>query len=106
MHQCMNTFLVVDMVIPVHVRVRNVRDRMSLVRSVDAREFDGIPNKEDWQTVEDEILVSFFGKQLHGPPTNITDSIGSTSLSGSGGDTGKKGSLLSFPIQKLGICDV
>lgn len=96
MHQRVNTFLVVDVVVPEHVGVRNVRYRMSLVAAIDTGELDRISDKEDRQTVEDEILVSFLGEELHGPATNITDSVGSTSLASCSRDTGEKGSLLSL----------
>lgn len=96
MHQRVNTFLVVDVVVPEHVGVRNVRYGMSLVRTVDAGELDRISDEEDRQTVEDKILVSFLGEELHGPATNITDSVGSTSLASRGRNTGKEGSLLSL----------
>jgi hypothetical protein len=92
----MNTFLVVDVVVPVHVWVRNVRYRVSLVRTVNAGKLDRISDKEDGQTVEDKVLVSFLGEELHGPATNITDSVGSTSLSSSGRDTSKERGLLSL----------
>ena len=106
MHQRMDTFLVVDVVVPEHVRVRDVCHRMSLVTAVDAGELDGVSDEEDRQTVEDKVLVSFLGEELHGPATNITNSIGSTSLTSSGGDTTEERSLLSLSTEKLGVGDV
>jgi len=102
----MNTFLVVDVVIPEHVRVRDVRHRVSLVTAIDTRELDGISDEEDRQTVEDKVLVTFLGKELHGPATNITDSVGSTSFASGRRDTTEKGSLLAFSTEELGIGDV
>jgi len=102
----MDTFLVVDVVIPEHIRIRDVRHRMSLVTAVDARKFDGISDKEDRQTVEDKVLVSFLGEELHGPATNITDSVGGTSFTSGGRDTTEKGSLLSLSTEEPGIGDV
>lgn len=64
--------------------------------AIDTGELDRISDKEDRQTVEDEILVSFLGEELHGPATNITDSVSSTSLASCGRDTGEKRSLLSL----------
>ena len=102
----MNTLLVVDVVVPEHVWVRDVRHRMSFVTSVDTRKLDGISDEKDRQTVEDKVLVSFLCEELHGPATNITDSVGSTSLASSGRDTGKKRSLLSLSTKEFGIGDV
>lgn len=102
----MNTFLVVDVVIPEHVRVGDVCHRMSLVTAVDTRELDGISDEKDRQTVEDKVLVAFLSEELHGPATNITDSIGSTSLASSGRDTTEEGSLLSLSSKKLGVGDI
>jgi hypothetical protein len=102
----MNTFLVVDVVVPEHVRVRNVGHRMSLVTAVDTGELDRISDEEDRQTVENKVLVSFLCEELHGPATNITDSIGSTSLASSSRDTTEKRSLLSLSSEELGIGDI
>ena len=106
MHQSMNTFLVVDVVVPEHVRVRNVGHRMSLVTAVDTGELDRISDEEDRQTVENEILVSFLGEKLHGPAANITDSVGSTSFTSSSRDATEKRSLLSLSSKEFGIGDI
>lgn len=102
----MDTFLVVDVVVPEHVGVRNVRHRVSLVAAVDTGKLDRISDKEDGQTVEDKVLVSFLGEELHGPATNITDSVGSTSLASSGRDTSEKRSLLALSTEKFCIGDI
>ena len=106
MHQSMDTLLVVDVVIPEHVRVRDVRHRMSFVTSVDTRKLDGISDEKDRQTVEDKVLVSFLCEELHGPATNITDSVGSTSFTSCSRDTTKKRSLLSLSGEEFGVGDV
>jgi hypothetical protein len=106
MHQCMNTFLIVDMVIPEHIRIRNIRHRMSLVTAIDARELDRISDEKHRQTVKDKILVSFLGKELHGPATNITDGVGSTSFTSSSRDTTEKRGLLSLAAEELGVGDI
>jgi hypothetical protein len=106
MHQRMDTLLIVDVVVPVHIRIRDIRHRMSLVTSVDTRKLDRISDEEDRQTVENKVLVSLFGKELHGPATNITNSVGSTSFTSSGGDTTQEGSLLALSTEELGVGDV
>lgn len=106
MHQRMNTFLVIDVVVPEHVRIRDIRHRMSLVTSVDTREFDGISDEKDRQTVEDKVLVSFLGEELHGPATNITHSVGSTSFTSSSRDATEERSLLSLSSEEFGVGDV
>jgi hypothetical protein len=106
MHQRMDTLLIVDVVVPVHIRIRNICHRMSLVTSVDARKLDRISDEEDWQTVKDKVLISFLGEELHGPATNITNSVGSTSFTSSSRDTTEKGSLLAFSTEELSVGDV
>ena len=46
-HECMNTFLIIDVKVPEHVRIRRVCAWMSLVASIHGRKFDGVSNKED-----------------------------------------------------------
>lgn len=106
MHQSMNSLLVVDMVVPKHVRVRHVSDRMSLVRPVHTRKLYGIPDEEDRQTVEHKILVSLLREKLHRPSSNVTHGISRTPLTTSRRDPRKQRRLLALPRQEIGVRDI
>ena len=106
MHQSMDTLLVVDMIIPKHVRIRDVGLGMPLVRAVHARKLDRIADKKNRQVIEDKILVSLLGEQFHCPTTDISDGVARALLSCDSRDTAEERSLLSYACQELGVCDV
>ena len=75
MHQSMYSLWIVDMEVPKHIWIRNIGLRMAFMTSIHAGKLDGIPNKEDWQIVEDKVLVTILGIDLHSPSTYITNGI-------------------------------
>ena len=76
---------------------------MSFMTTIHTRKFNRIPNKEDWQIVKDEILVTLFGKEPHGPSTHITDRITRTFLTSDGGDSLQNLCLLPNSCQEFGV---
>lgn len=75
MHQSMYPFLVIDMEIPKHTWVWNIRLRMAFMAPVHARELDRVSNEEDWQIIEDEVLVAIFCEEAHCPASYISHGV-------------------------------
>lgn len=96
-HQCVNPFRIIDVIIPEHIVVRHEGPRMPFVASVHAGKFDRIPNEKDRQVVENEILIAIFREELQRPSAYISHSIAGTFLAGHGGDSSQYfGSLTNF----------
>ena len=74
-HQGVYSFRIVNMEVPKHVRIWNICLWMSFMTPIHAGELDGVPNEEDWQIVEDEILVTILSKELHSPSTYVTNGV-------------------------------
>jgi hypothetical protein len=64
MHQSMYPFLIVDMEVPKHIWIGNVCLWMAFVAPIHTGKLDRVANKEDWQIVEDKILVAILCKDL------------------------------------------
>lgn len=75
MHQRMYSFRIVDMEVPKHVWIWNICTWMAFMAPIHAWKLDRVANEEDWQIVEDEILVTILSKELHSPSAYIADSI-------------------------------
>jgi hypothetical protein len=87
MHQSMYTLLIVDMKIPKHAWVRNVRLWMAFMTPIHAWELDRVSNEEDRQVVEDEVLVAIFREEPHCPSSHISHGIAGSFLASHGGDS-------------------
>lgn len=70
-----HTFLIIVVIIPEHCCVRHMCLGMSLMRTVQGRELDGIPDEEDRKIVADDIPVPFISEELQSPSANVTDCI-------------------------------
>jgi hypothetical protein len=75
MHQRMYSLWIIDVEVPKHVRIWNIRTWMAFMAPIHAGKLYRVANEEDWQIVEDEVLITILGKELHGPSTYITDGI-------------------------------
>lgn len=93
-HQCVNPFRIVDVVIPEHIVVRYEGPRMPFVASIHAGKLDRISNEEDRQIVEDEVLIAIFREELHRPSAHISHSVAGTFLTGYRRDASQHFSLL------------
>ena len=58
------------------------------------------------EVVENKVLVSFFGEELHSPPSNITDGIRRPLFPSHGGDSRQGFGLLSNSAQERSRGDV
>ena len=74
-HQRMYSLLIVNVEVPKHILIWDICLRMTFMTSVHAGKFDGIPNEEDWQIVENKVLISILCEELHCPSTDITNSV-------------------------------
>jgi hypothetical protein len=86
MHQSMNAFRVVDMVVPEHIVLRYVHSRVSLMTAVHARELDRVSDEEDRQVIEDEVVVTIFGEELGRPSSDISHGVARALLPSDSGD--------------------
>ena len=84
MHQRVYPLRVVNVEVPKHIWIGNVCLRMSFMTPIHTGKLDRVADEEDWQIVEDEILISLFGKEPRGPSTYITDGITRTFLPSDG----------------------
>jgi hypothetical protein len=75
MHQCVYTFLIVGMKIPEHIPIWNISSWMAFMAPIHAWELYRIADEEDWQIIEDKLLVTFLGEQSHSPSANIAHGI-------------------------------
>lgn len=71
-HQGVNALRVVDVVIPEHVVLRHVHLRMPFVAAVHAWELDRVPDEENWQVVEDEIVIAIFREKLDRETSDVS----------------------------------
>jgi hypothetical protein len=60
----MYPFLVVDVEVPKHVRIRDVCLWMSFMAAIHTGELDRVANEEDWQIIEDKVLVAILRIEL------------------------------------------
>lgn len=83
-HQGMNTLRVVQMKVPEHGIIRNIRLGMSLVTAVHGRKLDRISDEEHGQIIKDKVLDTLFSVEFGRPAANITDSIAGSFLTTDG----------------------
>lgn len=76
----MDSLLVVDVEVPEHRRVRQVRLRVPLVGAIHRREFDRITNKESRNVIKNPIVVPLIGIELNRKSPDITHRIRSATL--------------------------
>lgn len=93
-HQGMDAFRVIDMKVPEHGVIWNVRPRVSLMTPVHRWELDGVPDEEDREVIEHEILDSFIGVELGRPTSHISNRITGALFPAYGRDSGEKLGLL------------
>lgn len=83
-HQRVNTLRVVLMEIPEHGIIWHIGLRMPLVAPVHGRKLDGVPNKEDWEIIEDKVLDTLLGIEFGCPASDITNCVAGSFFSADG----------------------
>lgn len=106
MHQSMNTFWVIDVVVPKHVIIGDKSPRVPLVASVHAGKLDRISQKKDGEVVKDKVLVAIFCEELQRPTAHVSHSIARAFLPGDGGYASQYFCLRAYSRQELGVRQV
>lgn len=75
LHQSMNAFRIVDVIVPEHGVVWDIRPWVLFMASVHAWKLDRVSQEENWQVIEDEIVVALFCVELDRPSSYIADGI-------------------------------
>jgi hypothetical protein len=99
----MDAFWVVNVIVPKHSVVWNVRARMSLVTTVHGRELDGVSDEEDREVIKDKILDAVLGVELCRPASNVTNRVGGPLLTPYCRYTGEELGRLSDTVEELGV---
>lgn len=102
-HKSVDALWVVNVKVPEHARVWDIRPRMPLVAPIHAGELDRIADEEDWKIIENKVLIAFFGVELCGPATDIANCVAGAFLAGNRGDTCQDLRLLPYAGEELGI---
>jgi hypothetical protein len=89
MHQSMNALWVINMKVPKHGIIRNIRLRMTLVAPVHGRKLDGVPDEKHGQVVKDKVLDALFGVKLGCPASDIADCVTGSFFTADGGESGE-----------------
>ena len=105
-HQSMNALWVINMKVPKHGIIRNIRLRMTFVAPVHGRKLDWIPDEKHGQVVKDKVLDTLFGVKLCRPASDIANCVAGSFLAADGGHSGENLCLFANAGEEIGVSQV